>query len=474
MTRKPILLILFTVICLILSCKKNSVPPPPKPEETSIDKTLLTGWWSPVEKGKAKLYFGKDSFFYKDTTLVYNPYKVTEPIPGFWRLNGKNIEYSAVQNSSATIIYDVIELTNNSLVVKTSGVTSSYIKVDLPAITTPSISTIAGNGTAGYSGDGGPAARSTVGNLRGLITDKAGNLYFCDDGNNVVRKISAADGKISTIAGTGKKDFNPKTYVDNSLATSIDLYSPAGLAIDAAGNIYVSEAMTRRGRVDKITSDGKIFHVAGDINKVDNNIGDGGPAVDAIISEPVGLAIDASGNLYIADIQNNRIRKVSAKNKTISTVAGNGKKDYLSPADNVPATATEVQPIYLAVDADNNIYFTDLVRQGIRKVTASTGMISIFASNKKYLPQDSGDGGLIYDATVGWPWGLCIASNGDIYFIGDFMSVRKVDHKTNIVTKIAGNGYKGYIGDGLHATAYSLESGNQVAVFKQHLAFHLQ
>jgi sugar lactone lactonase YvrE len=464
MIKKPIHLILFAFFCLIFSCKNDPVAPDPsKPDETTIDKNLLTGWWAPVEKGKAKIYFGADNFFFQDTTVT-DAYKTIEPIAGFWRLSGQKIQYSDMQNGAVTTTYNVVTLTAGSLIIKNGATTSAFIKTNRLAISSPAISTIAGNGILTNTGDNGPAVNATVGDLRGIITDKVGNVYFCDAFYNVVRKISAADGKISTIAGTGKhfqniEDFKP--YIDNIPATSADLNTPSGLAFDAAGNLYVSEANFYNGRVDKISTDGKITLVAGSLKLGLQDVGDGGLAVNALLREPVGIAIDASGNIYIADLSNYRIRKVSATDHKITTVAGNGTQSFGSPIENIAATSTEVSPMYLSVDTDNNIYFSDMFSGRIRKVTASTGIISKFAGNQSNGNIDEGP---ISEASVGGPWGFCMAETGDMYLIGDFMSVRKIDMKTKIISKIAGNGFSGFIGNGPHATAYSLHAAYQVAV----------
>jgi sugar lactone lactonase YvrE len=437
------------LVFLIFSCKNDQVSPnpnPTKPEETTIDKSLLTGWWAPLEKGKPQIYFGADNFFYLDTTMVKSPYTVSEPIPGFWHLSGPNIQYSATQNGTVSTTYNVVTLTSNSLVIKNGVTSNAYVKTNLPAITSPPISTVS------FEQNGGS---------RGIITDKAGNIYYCDDSYNVVRKISAADGKSTIIAGTGKTtEYKP--FVDNSPATSVDLKTPSGLAIDDAGNIYVSEAVILNGRVDKITPDGKISRIAGSFTLPVTGIGDGGLALDAHLHEPVGLALDAAGNLYIADLQNYRIRKISAADHKITTVAGNGLFSNNGSKDGIISTSSEVSPLFLSVDADNNIYFSDMFSGRIRKVTASTGMISTIA--RDIDGTNGGNGSLVSEVGIGSPWGFCMAANGDIYFIGDFISVKKIDKKTNIVTKIAGNGYSGFTGDGLHATAYSLSIAYQVAV----------
>lgn len=467
MSNKSFTLIALILFCLIFSCKKSTTPDPVKPEETKINKTLLTGWWAPVEKNNARIYFGNDNFFYQDTITKAGEKNVSAPITGFWSLSGNDIKYKQTPAGTDLKAFTVESLIAGKLIVKAGNTTISYSKGDLPAITSPSITTIAGNGTIGYSGDGGLAVNASLsGDVRGMVIDKAGNLYFCDYTNNVVRKITT-DGKISTVIGTGKKyeyGIEHKSYIDGSNATSADILSPLDLAFDTDGNLYVSEDVSDYGRIDKITPDGKIYLVAGSKNPPSKDIGDGGLATKATLSEPAGLAFDKQGNLYVADIRNYRIRKISSKTKTITTIAGNGNGEVVSPIENALATSTEIQPIFLSIDANDNIYYTDITRIGIRKITASTGKITTITNSSIKNSANSGDGGLISNAYAGWPWGLCQANNGDIYFISDFTSLRKISNATNIVTKVAGNGYSGYIGEGPHATAYSLQEAYQVAL----------
>ncbi|MDN3297266.1 SMP-30/gluconolactonase/LRE family protein, partial [Streptomyces ficellus] len=192
------------------------------------------------------------------------------------------------------------------------------------------ISTIAGTGTAGYRGDDGPATSAQLNWPRDVAVDGAGTVYIVDSSNNRVRRI-AADGTISTVAGTGKAGFGG----DGGLATSAQLNVPFGLAVDSTGALYIAEYNSHRVR--RITADGKITTVAG--TGTAGSKGDGGPAVSAQLNRPQALAVDDTGNLYIADSNNHRVRKVAADG-TISTVAGTGTAGF--DGDDGPATSAQL------------------------------------------------------------------------------------------------------------------------------------
>ena len=446
--------------------EKPDVPTPTdttKTPATNIDKALLTGWWKPVEV-ESKLYFGNDNFFYRETLTDGSGAVTGEPLAGFWKLNGQKIQYSATLNGAATLTLDVSKLTADSLVFKIGAVKHAFHKLDSAAITSPAVSTVIGDAPAGYSGDGGLAINASISGVTGLTMDEDDNLYFCDAGNNVIRKISAADGKITTIAGTGKITGAP--FADNSPAISAELHQLQSLAFDSKGNLYVSEANVSAGTVNKITPDGKISRVVAGSGFLGTDIRDGGPAINGHLCEPTGLACDSAGNLYIADTQNYRIRKVSAATGIISTIAGNGEKslDFEIPGENGPATATRVTVICLTVDANNNLYFAEVDHGRIRKVNLATGMIATVAGKRP--PGPEGDGGNALDARVPYPWGICVNARGDVYFSDYFTNIRKIDKNTNIISRAAGNGFKGYIGDGPHATAYSFGFAYQMTTDK--------
>lgn len=222
------------------------------------------------------------------------------------------------------------------------------------------IGTFAGTTEQGYGGDGGPAIEATFFNPYSITTDNEGNLYLADAGNHVVRMISKATGMIVTIAGTGPD--NPGYSGDGDDALLAKLNYPKGIAIDAAGDIYISDG---GNNVVRKISNGIISTIAG--NGEAGYSGDGGLATDATLFGLSGLALDSDGNLYIADTGNNVIRKVDASTGKISTYAGNGSAGY--SGDGGPATsATLSGPWGVAVDSDGNVFIADTGNSAIRVV----------------------------------------------------------------------------------------------------------
>lgn len=296
------------------------------------------------------------------------------------------------------------------------------------------ITTIAGTGVAGYSGDNGPATGAKLNwPARGCF-DKNGNIYFTDAHNNVVRKINAATGIITTVGGTGVQGF----FGDGGPATNAQLSSPFGITIDTADNIYVGDR--GNSRVRKINmSTGIITTIVG--TGAATYGGDGGHAVNAYIDFPEGLCFDRLGNLYIADYLNHRVRKVDTAG-IITTYAGCGLGAY--SGDNGPATAAHMLPSDVCVDSLNNIYISD-VFSAVRRVDAVTGIITTVAGTGVW--GYSGDNGPATNAQLNQPWGICIDKWHNI-FIADFSNyvVRKID-TVGIITTVAGNGTPGYLGD---------------------------
>jgi trimeric autotransporter adhesin len=221
------------------------------------------------------------------------------------------------------------------------------------------ITTVAGSGKAGFSGDGGPALQATFDWAGGIAVDAVGNLFIVDVNNHRVRKVGP-DGIISTVAGSGPSGFGRgESTGDGGLATDARLMGPLALTLDRSGNLYIAEHDSPLGRggfrVRKVSPDGIITTVAG--SDASGFSGDGGPATQARLSVPLGVAVDTEGNLFIADWNNHRIRKVDGSG-IISTVAGNGKTRYAG--DGVAATATGLEaPFGLAVDAVGNLLIAD-------------------------------------------------------------------------------------------------------------------
>lgn len=312
-----------------------------------------------------------------------------------------NTPQGFVKDSSGNIY---IADTNNNLIRKV-------------AASTGIITTIAGNGTPGYSGDGGPASSAELSSPYALAVDSAGDVYISDEGNNVIRKIAAATGIITTYAGNGTTGSGG----DNGAATKAQLFFPQGVAVDASGNLFIADVSNDRiRRVD--AASGTITTVAG-TGSVGYS-GDGGLATSAQLYFPRGIALDTAGNLYIADTENNVIREVSASNHNISTIAGNGfgagiyQGGYTG--DGGPATSAEFDfPEGVAVDGSGNLYISDTSNQVIRKVTASSGIISTIAGNGPagFCDQilSGGDGGPATSAMLCYPSTLQADAAGNIY-----------------------------------------------------------
>ena len=212
------------------------------------------------------------------------------------------------------------------------------------------ITTVAGTGESGFSGDGGPASEGQLHRTYGVAVDGAGNLYIADADNNRIRKVDAA-GTITTVAGTGESGFSG----DGGPASEGQLDFPVGVAVDGAGNLYIADA--DNNRIRKVDAAGTITTVAG--TGESGFSGDGGPASEGQLYYPYGVAVDGAGNLYIADTDNHRIRKVDAAG-TITTVAGTGGEGQL------------YYPNGVAVDGAGNLYIADTVNHRIRKVTLLT------------------------------------------------------------------------------------------------------
>ena len=414
---------------------------------------------------------------------------------------------------------------------------NSVRKVD----STGTITTVAGTGEYGFGGDGGPAVQALLRDPAGVAVDEAGNLYIADRENLRIRKVDST-GTITTFAGAGKYG----SAVDTGPAVQAQLRSPAGVAVDGAGNLYIADS--GRGRVFKVDSTGTITTVAGGlaledrigrptsvavdnagnlyiaeslynrIFKVDstgtiatvvgasaqarlryptgvavdnadnlyiadrNNHrilkidstgtittfagteergfgGDGGPAVQARLRYPTGVAVDGAGNLYIADQNNHRLRKVDSTG-TIDTVAGTGESGF--GGDNgAAATAQLSYPSGVAVDGAGNLYIADSGNHRIRRVD-STGTITTVAGTGKY--GFGGNGGPAVQAQLNYPAGVAVDEAGNLYIADSGNhSIRKVD-VTGTIDAVAGTGESGFSGDNGAAATAQLSYPSGVAV----------
>jgi sugar lactone lactonase YvrE len=331
------------------------------------------------------------------------------------------------------------------------------------------ITTVVGNGKSGYSGDGGPATSAMIGEAWGLAVDNAGTIYLSDNigGDDYapdavrVRKVTL-DGIITTIAGTGAPGESPDTG-DGGPATAAQFRVATALAVDSAGNLYISDD----SHIRRVSPDGVITTVAG--NGQWQYSGDGGPATSAAFSGTYygpSLAFDPAGNLYLSDTSNNRIRKIS-RDGIINTVAGNGIGCCIS-GDGGPATRAQLYvPTGIVVDSSGNVYVADTFNNRVRKIDP-TGVITTYAgTGTPFL--ESGDGGPAAKARLAWPTGLRLDSSGNLYIAeAGNMRVRKVSPDGTITT-IAGSSPSGpgYSGDGGAATDAVLSWPKDIALDAQ-------
>jgi len=336
------------------------------------------------------------------------------------------------------------------------------------------ITPVAGNGSASYSGDNGPAMEAGLNIPSGIAVDAAGNLYIQDTGNHRIRKVAAGSGVITTVVGGASGDNGP--------ATAAVLNAIAGIAVDGMSNVYVSDATANR--VAKIAAGTHVITtVAGGVRGFS---GDGGPAAGAGLN-PRGVAVDSADNVYIADSSDQRTRKVDAASGTITSIE------------------TSRFPIGVAVDASDNVYMTDSVETALRKIAAGTGTTTVTAV---FLPIDSpglaadaagnvyiaeakmhriekvdaagntttvagtssvsgfsGDNGPAVNARLNNPSGVALDRAGNLY-IADTSNqrIRRVDAVTGIITTIAGNGSSGFAGDYGQPTDAMLNNPSSIAV----------
>ncbi len=322
------------------------------------------------------------------------------------------------------------------------------------------ISTVAGGNP--YSpfyniGNGQQATNAFLNSPSGVAVDAAGNIYIADTGNNEVRKVNAATGIISAFAGSTTGGFAG----DGAAATSAQLHSPSAVTLDSAGNVYIAD--TANNRIRKVNTSGIITTVAGSSAVSTGLIGDGGLATSAILNSPRGVMVDSSGNLYIADSGNNRVRKVGT-NGIINTIAGNGTTGTVGMVgDGGPAINASLSvPVGMALDSSGNLYIADSGENLIRKVTTN-GNISSIAGNGEngYSP---GDENLAIYAELNQPEGLAVDGSGNVYFSDTGNEVIREVTAAGVISTIAGNQGIGNAGDGGPAGAASLDTPIAIAL----------
>lgn len=312
-----------------------------------------------------------------------------------------------------------------------------------------------------FSGDGGLAINARFNSPRGVVIDQVGNLFIADTRNNRVRRLDARTGIITTIAGTGRFDFD-----GDGLATNSSLNFPQGMLVDNGGNLFVADTFNSRvRRVD--VNVGVISTIAGTIRGF---AGDGGLATSARFLGPVSVTTDQLGNLFIADSGNNRIRRLDARTRIITTVAGsNSFGSFGGRGDGDLATKAELfGPQSVAVDPAGNLFIADTFNQRIRRADASTGIITTVAGKGLLAGEFGGDGGSALNAILDNPHEVILDTEGNLIIADSFNGrVRKVDASTGIINTIVGGGdFKLNSDEGL-ATTLALVSPIKLALDRE-------
>jgi len=317
------------------------------------------------------------------------------------------------------------------------------------------ITTVAGNGTAGFAGDGSAATSASLAHPNAIALDGAGRLFIADTDNQRVRQVDLSTGVITTLAGNGVYEYAG----DGGPATSASLFNPLGIAADGNGHVFIADTISSRIRqVDLAT--GIITTVAG--NGTQAYAGDGGPATAASLLFPFGVAVDSAGDLFIADTGNQVVRRVDRATGIITTVAGTGTLGY--SGDGGPAIGAQLfAPNTVAVDSANRLFIADSQNNRIRQVDLGSGIITTVVGNGTM--GFSGDFGLAVNAELSIPDGVAVDGAGHLLITDHGNArVRQVDLATGIIVTIAGNGEFGFGGDGGAPVDASLASPSDVAV----------
>jgi DNA-binding beta-propeller fold protein YncE len=302
-----------------------------------------------------------------------------------------------------------------------------------------SVVTIAGTGTAGFSGDGGPGMMAQVNNPYGLVVGPDGALYFCEIGNHRVRRLDLKTNAISTVAGSGEKGYSG----DGGPALAAALNEPYEVRFDAAGNMFFAEMQNHVvRRVDAKTR--VISTVAG--TGAAGFGGDGGPANQALLRQPHSIAFDREGRLLICDIGNHRIRRVDLKSGKIETWAGTGERK--PTPDGAPIAGTPLNgPRAITSDPEGNLYL--VLREGNAVYRIDPRAEKIYHVAGTGESGYTGDGGPAKLAKLSGPKGVAWAPDGSIYLADtESHTIRRVDLKSGVITTVAGTGQRGDGPDG--------------------------
>jgi DNA-binding beta-propeller fold protein YncE len=310
------------------------------------------------------------------------------------------------------------------------------------------IFTVVGTGTPGYSGDGGAARQAGLHQPFDVTLDRQGNLYFSEADNHCVRRVERGGGIITTVAGSGKAGYSG----DGGPATEAELRSPYGIALDGADNLYIVDRLNACIRVVEAAT-GVIRTLAG--TGQPGYAGDGGPAQQAQFQEPNDIALDGQGRAYVADVRDHRVRVIDLATGIITTFAGTGEGG--TSGDGGPASrAALLGPRALAFNSAGDLYICLRNDHKVRKVDRHSGRIStiVGTGDKGY----TGDGGPALQATFNGPKEIAVDARDNIFLVDtENHCIRRIDAASGLVTTVAGTGQAGGDGDGGPATSATLK-----------------
>lgn len=306
-------------------------------------------------------------------------------------------------------------------------------------LTAAEVSTIAGNGTHAWTGDGGPAAKAGIGGPFGVTIGPDGALYICETENHSVRRMDLQTGIISTVAGTGKEGYSG----DGGLATQATCREPYEVRFDKQGNLYFVEM--KNHIIRKVDSKSGLISTIAGTGKPGLS-GDGGPATQAQLNVPHSITLDAAGTIYIADIGNHRLRAVDAKTGVIRTISGTGKKEPTPDGAGLEGTPLN-GPRTLDFDGQHSLYLALREGNAVYRIDLTSRTLHHLAGSGK--PGYSGDGGPAKSAVLSGPKGIALGPHGDIYLADtESHTIRVIRNATGIIETLVGDGKPGDGPDG--------------------------